>query len=343
MLLSLLHVSCSRSCCLWKLKEWITNVCRDIIQNVFSTTKLILYDFNLVSFKASRTISGPHCSFSQAICYARNIKTSPSVSCMRPPGTVQLFSVNLLHASSKVAQHLSQGSIWKLATHLQTYYKSVFIFIKIKVWKIWKAVMMQLKIPPVLQCCFLHTLLSPRMMHRSKPELEQSVSKATLQGLSHCLCCWKWRAWSCLYFKSRTLNSISKRSVLSDATKKEIHHAWVICVWVLNPKGVVAIFCNSVGMEKMIMNSAVVEQGWLLSSVLLKLPWFARRSCSRTCLCTLLLLSPNSSTAQDRGGMEGFQKSFLMSSASHTLFATEAGSDTACTNGISSWALALRS
>lgn len=67
----------------------------------------------------------------------------------------------------------------------------------------------------------------------------------------------------------------------------------------------IAVGCNSVEME----NSTVVEQGWLLSCILFKPTQFAKKSRRGTCPCTLLLQRPDSSSAQEAAGLEGFQES----------------------------------
>lgn len=59
--------------------------------------------------------------------------------------------------------------------------------------------------------------------------------------------------------------------------------------------------------------------------MLLKPPLFAKRSCfmGRTCVCTPLELSPNRNKAQQHGGLEGFQQSWLLHPVSHSGFTTE--------------------
>lgn len=93
----------------------------------------------------------------------------------------------------------------------------------------------------------------------------------------------------------------------------KISPQWVIRVWILNAQeGVIAICCNSVEMECMILNSTVVEQDWLPSSILFKPTQFAKKSCSGTWPCTLLLLlSPDWGSAEEPAGVEGFRRADL--------------------------------
>lgn len=73
----------------------------------------------------------------------------------------------------------------------------------------------------------------------------------------------------------------------------------------------------------MILNSTVVEQDWLLSSILFKPTQFAKKSCGGTWPCTmLLLLSPDRSSAEEPAGLEGFQRSWSLCAASHAALST---------------------